>query len=62
MRGDVREVFARVDELRELGLGIPQVSELAYELRKAGRDVPADVLTVSELAEALWTSSTSPAG
>jgi energy-coupling factor transporter ATPase len=61
MRGDVREVFARVDELRELGLGIPQVSELAYELRKAGRDVPADVLTVSELAEALWTSSTSPA-
>ena len=61
IRGDVREVFARVDELRELGLGIPQVSELAYELRKAGRDVPADVLTVTELAEALWTSSTSPA-
>jgi energy-coupling factor transport system ATP-binding protein len=61
MRGDVREVFARVEELRELGLGIPQVSELAYELRKAGRDVRADVLTVDELAEALWTNSTSPA-
>ncbi|MGH2379228.1 MAG: energy-coupling factor transporter ATPase [Candidatus Limnocylindria bacterium] len=61
MRGDVREVFARVEELRELGLGIPQVSELAYELRRAGRDVRADVLTADELAEALWTSSTSPA-
>ena len=61
MRGSVREIFARVEELRELGLGIPQVSELAYELRKAGRDVPADVLTVTELAEALWMSSTSPA-
>jgi energy-coupling factor transport system ATP-binding protein len=62
MRGTVREVFARVDELRELRLGIPQVSELAYELRKAGRQVRADVLTVDELAEALWTNSTSRAG
>ena len=62
MRGSVREVFARVHELRELGLGIPQVSELAYELRRAGRSVRADVLTADELAEALWTSSTSRAG
>ena len=61
MRGSVREIFARVEELRELGLGIPQVSELAYELRRAGRDVRADVLTADELAEALWTNSTSPA-
>lgn len=61
MSGDVREVFARVEELRQLGLGIPQVSELAYELRKAGHDVRADVLTVDELAGSLWTSSTSPA-
>jgi energy-coupling factor transport system ATP-binding protein len=61
MSGGVREVFARVEELRELGLGIPQVSELAYELRRAGRDVRADVLTADELAEALWTNSTSPA-
>ena len=62
MHGSVREIFARVDELRELRLGIPQVSELAHELRKAGRQVPADVLTVDELAEALWTNSTSRAG
>jgi energy-coupling factor transporter ATPase len=61
MRGDVREVFARVEELRELGLGIPQVTELAYELRRAGRDVRPDVLTADELAESLWTNSTSPA-
>lgn len=62
MRGSVREIFGRVAELRELGLGIPQVSELAYELRRSGRDVRADVLTVDELAEALWTNSTSRAG
>lgn len=61
MTGDVREVFGRVEQLRDLGLGIPQVSELAYELRKAGRDVRADALTIDELAGSLWTSSTSPA-
>lgn len=61
MQGGVREVFGRVEELRELGLGIPQVSELAYALRRAGRLLRADVLTADELAETLWTSSTSPA-
>ncbi|CAN5119797.1 energy-coupling factor transporter ATPase [soil metagenome] len=62
LRGSVREVFARVEELRELGLGIPQVCELAFELRRTGRKIRADVLTADELAEALWTNSTSRAG
>jgi len=62
MHGGVREIFARVDELRELRLGIPQVSELAHELRRAGHQVRTDVLTANELAEALWTNSTSRAG
>ena len=59
MHGSVREIFARVDELRALRLGIPQVSELAHELRRAGHRVRTDVLTAGELAEALY-SGTSP--
>jgi energy-coupling factor transport system ATP-binding protein len=30
------------------------VTELAYELRKEGINVPQDILTVEELVKALW--------
>jgi energy-coupling factor transport system ATP-binding protein len=61
LRGETREVFTQVERLRELGLGIPQVTEVAYELRARGVDVRRDILTVDEAAEALWTSSISRA-
>ncbi|MGH2498671.1 MAG: ATP-binding cassette domain-containing protein [Candidatus Limnocylindria bacterium] len=61
LRGPVREVFGKVAELRELGLGVPQVTELAFELRRRGVALPTDVLTVDEATEALWTSSSSRA-
>ncbi len=48
-----REIFAQVDELKAHSLDVPQVTELMYELRKAGFDVPADVLTEQECADAL---------
>jgi hypothetical protein len=48
LSGTVREVFRRADELRRLGLGVPQVTRLMYALRDAGLDVPSDVLTVDE--------------
>ena len=35
MRGTPREVFSQVDKLKELRLDVPQVTLLAYELRKA---------------------------
>jgi energy-coupling factor transport system ATP-binding protein len=51
--GTPREVFAQVDHLRELGLDVPQVTELAQQLKQAGLDVPADALTIDELVDCL---------
>lgn len=53
MEGTPREVFSRVKEMKEIGLDVPQVTELAYELRKEGIDIPGDILTVEELVMAL---------
>ena len=53
MQGTPREIFSRVEELRELRLTVPQVTELAHELRAAGVDVPEGILTREELVEAL---------
>jgi energy-coupling factor transport system ATP-binding protein len=61
LQGDTRAVFTQVERLRELGLGIPQVTELAHELNRRGLNVRPDIITVDEAAEALWTSSTSRA-
>ena len=53
MDGPPREVFARADELRSLGLAVPQVTEVARRLRARGADLPPAVLTAEELADAL---------
>ncbi len=53
MSGNPREIFSRVEQMRELRLDVPQPTELAYELRKAGVDLPEDILTREELVEAL---------
>lgn len=53
MEGTPREIFTQVDKVKELGLDVPQVTELAYELRKEGFNVPCDILTVEELVNAL---------
>ena len=54
LSGTVREVFQRGDELRQLGLGVPQVTRLMYALRDAGLDVPSDVVTVDEAEDVLF--------
>ena len=53
MQGTPREIFSRVDELKALRLDVPQVTLLAYELKKRGVDLPDGILTVKELVEAL---------
>ncbi len=47
-----REVFKNISMLKEIGLDVPQVTELAYELRKAGFDVP-HVLNTDECVAAI---------
>lgn len=53
MQGTPRQIFSRVDELKRYRLGVPQMTLLADELRKAGLPLPADILTREELVEAL---------
>ena len=53
MSGTPKEIFSRVSELRELRLNVPQVTELAYELKRAGVPLPDGILTREELTEAL---------
>lgn len=47
--GKPKEVFSRVEELKRIGLDVPQVTELAYELRKEGLDIALDTLTIDEM-------------
>lgn len=53
LEGTPREVFVQVDKIKELGLDVPQVTELAYELNKEGIKIKSDVLDVEELVELL---------
>lgn len=53
MQGTPEEIFNQVDRMKELHLDVPQVTLLAYELRRQGLDIPAGILTKEELADAL---------
>ena len=53
MDGTPREVFSRRTELEEIGLTVPDTALLLDELRRAGMDVPTDVITVDECADAI---------
>ncbi len=51
--GAPREVFQRVEELKAVGLTVPETVELMYELRQDGLDVPLDTLSDDDCAQAL---------
>ena len=51
MQGTPKEVFKEVDKLKEIGLEVPQATELAYELKKAGVEIPDGILSVEEFVE-----------
>lgn len=51
--GTPKEVFQEVELLKSVGLDVPQVTELIYELRKEGIDLPQDILTEDECYEAI---------
>lgn len=53
MQGTPRNVFSQVDTLKSYRLDVPQITLLAYELRKAGLNIPEGILTRQELVEAL---------
>ena len=53
MDGTVREIFRQVELLKKYRLDVPQVTLLAYELKKKGYAIPDGILTVEELITAL---------
>ena len=53
MEGTPRQVFARADELEQVGLDIPQVTKVALALRRRGLPVDTAVYTVEALRDAL---------
>ena len=52
--GTPRKVFQRVEELKAVGLTVPETTELLWQLRQAGEDVPLDALSDEECAQALF--------
>ncbi len=56
-QGTPRQVFALFDELRPLGLDVPPMASLAYQLRQAGLSLPEDVLTIEEMVNCLCSSA-----
>ena len=52
--GTPRKVFQRVEELKAVGLTVPETTELLWQLRQAGVDVPLDALSDEECAQALF--------
>ena len=51
MDGTPREIFSKVEKLKSYRRDVPQVTELAYELRKAGMDLPEGILSQEEFME-----------
>lgn len=49
MEGAPKEIFSKVEELKRLGLEVPQVTELAYKLKQSGLNIEDGILTVEEL-------------
>ncbi len=52
--GAPKAVFSQVEELQKVGLTVPQTTQLLWELRQEGCDVPLDALSDEECAQALY--------
>ncbi|KAJ52255.1 energy-coupling factor transport system ATP-binding protein [Clostridium tetanomorphum] len=53
IEGSPREIFSNVGTMKKIGLDVPQVTELAYELQKEGLDITSDILTIDEMVNGL---------
>ena len=53
MDGTPKQIFSQVDKLKSYRLDVPQVTELAYELKKGGMPLPDGILDREELLNSL---------
>ena len=53
LSGTVPEVFSQAEQLKKIGLSVPQITELFLRLNQQGAELPDDIYTVSAAAEAI---------
>ncbi len=53
LQGSPRQIFSQVEEMKALGLDVPQTAELAYRLKQDGYPLSGQGLTIEEMVEAL---------
>ena len=51
--GKPRDVFSNVEKMKNIGLDVPQVTELSYELQKLGINIDTRILDVNEMVNAI---------
>lgn len=52
--GTAKEVFKHVEQIKQIGLDVPQVTELLYRLGKNFKNFPNDIIDVDEACEFLF--------
>ena len=53
LEGQPREIFSKVDKLKEIGLDVPHVTEIAFQLKENGVSIESNILTVDEMVREL---------
>ncbi len=53
LEGIPRDVFSQVKKMKDIGLDVPQVTELCYELQKSGINIDTKILNVNEMVSAI---------
>lgn len=53
MEGSPRKIFSNVEKMKQIGLDVPQMTELAYDLQKSGINITSDILTIDEMVNVL---------
>lgn len=49
-----KDVFSNVKQLKDVGLDVPQTTELLYHLKKGGMDISTEVISIEEAAEKIY--------
>lgn len=49
-----KKIFSQVETMKNLGLDVPQVTELAWELKKSGFDISTDIIYEDECVQKLY--------
>ncbi|WPC41728.1 energy-coupling factor transporter ATPase [Clostridium sp. JS66] len=53
MEGTPKNIFSQVQKMKNIGLDVPQMTELSYELQRSGINIRKDILTIDEMVDEL---------